>query len=35
MNKLIALYESAGFTHQRRPTPSPYARANVYMVHAA
>ncbi len=31
----IALYERAGFTHQRRPTPSPYARANVYMVRGA
>ena len=27
----IALYESSGFVHTLRPTPSPYARANVYM----
>jgi ribosomal protein S18 acetylase RimI-like enzyme len=27
----IALYESSGFVHARRPTPSPFARANVYM----
>lgn len=30
----IALYESAGFEHQQRPHPSPYERANVYMVYA-
>ena len=29
----IALYESVGFVHARRPSPSPYARANVYMVY--
>ena len=29
----IALYESSGFQHRQRPTPSPYQRANVYMVH--
>jgi ribosomal protein S18 acetylase RimI-like enzyme len=29
----IALYESSGFVHEQRPTPSPYARANVYMVY--
>lgn len=29
----IALYESSGFEHRPRPTPSPYERANVYMVH--
>ena len=27
----IALYESSGFVHAPRPTPSPYLRANVYM----
>jgi ribosomal protein S18 acetylase RimI-like enzyme len=31
LTNAIALYESAGFVHARRPTPSPYARANVYM----
>ena len=29
----IALYESSGFVHAQRPTPSPFARANVYMVY--
>lgn len=29
----IALYESSGFVHSQRPTPSLYARANVYMVY--
>lgn len=29
----IALYESSGFEHRPRPTPSPYERADVYMVH--
>lgn len=29
----IALYESSGFEHLPRPTPSPYERADVYMVH--
>lgn len=29
----IALYERSGFEHRRRPTPSPYARADIYMVH--
>ena len=31
LTSAIALYESAGFVHAQRPTPSPYARANVYM----
>jgi ribosomal protein S18 acetylase RimI-like enzyme len=30
----IALYESSGFVHQQAPNPSPYERANVYMVYA-
>ena len=29
----ITLYESVGFVHSEKPTPSPYARANVYMVY--
>jgi ribosomal protein S18 acetylase RimI-like enzyme len=29
----IALYESSGFKHRPRPEPSPYERADVYMVH--
>jgi len=29
----LALYESAGFRHQPRPTPSEYERADVYMVY--
>jgi GNAT superfamily N-acetyltransferase len=29
----IALYESSGFVHRKRPKPSPYERANVYMVY--
>jgi GNAT superfamily N-acetyltransferase len=29
----IGLYERSGFEHRQRPTPSPYERANVYMVH--
>ena len=33
LTSAIALYESAGFVHAQRPTPSPYARANVYMVY--
>lgn len=31
LTSAIALYESAGFVHAQRPTPSPFARANVYM----
>jgi len=31
LTSAIALYESAGFVHAQRLTPSPYARANVYM----
>jgi ribosomal protein S18 acetylase RimI-like enzyme len=31
LTNAIALYESAGFVHAQRLTPSPYARANVYM----
>lgn len=31
LKSAIALYESSGFVHAKRPTPSPYARANVYM----
>ena len=31
LTSAIALYESSGFVHAKRPTPSPYARANVYM----
>jgi GNAT superfamily N-acetyltransferase len=31
LTSAIALYVSAGFVHAQRPTPSPYARANVYM----
>ncbi len=31
LTSAIALYESSGFLHARRPTPSPFARANVYM----
>ena len=33
LTSAIALYESSGFVHAQRPTPSPYARANVYMVY--
>ena len=33
LTRAIELYESAGFVHAQRPTPSPYARANVYMVY--
>ena len=29
----ITLYESVGFVHAQRPSPSPYARANVYMIY--
>jgi ribosomal protein S18 acetylase RimI-like enzyme len=29
----IALYESSGFEHRKRLEPSPYERANVYMVY--
>jgi len=29
----IALYESSQFEHRPRPAPSPYARADVYMVY--
>jgi ribosomal protein S18 acetylase RimI-like enzyme len=29
----LALYESAGFHHQAPPSPSDYARADVYMVY--
>ncbi len=29
----IGLYERAGFRHEPRPTPSEYARADVYMVY--
>jgi len=29
----IALYESAGFRHETRPSPSEYARADVFMVY--
>ena len=29
----IALYESLGFVHAPRPTPSHYARGNVYMIY--
>ena len=29
----LALYESAGFHHEPRPTPSDYERADVYMVY--
>lgn len=29
----IALYGSSGFVHKQRPNPSPYERANVYMVY--
>ncbi len=29
----IALYESSGFVQQQPPNPSPYERANVYMVY--
>ncbi len=28
----VGLYERAGFVHELRPTPSPYERADVYMV---
>lgn len=28
----VGLYERAGFVHEPRPTPSPYERADVYMV---
>lgn len=28
----LGLYERAGFVHEPRPAPSPYARADVYMV---
>jgi ribosomal protein S18 acetylase RimI-like enzyme len=31
LKSAIALYESSGFVHAKRPMPSPYARANVYM----
>jgi len=31
LRSAIALYESSGFVHAKRPTPSPFARANVYM----
>lgn len=31
----VALYESLGFVHAPRPTPSPYARADVYMIYRA
>lgn len=31
LKSAIALYESSGFVHAKRPTPSPFARANVYM----
>ena len=33
LKSAIALYESLGFEHAPRPTPSPYVRANVYMVY--
>ncbi|MDP1699338.1 MAG: GNAT family N-acetyltransferase [Aestuariivirga sp.] len=33
LTSAIALYESSGFVHAKRPMPSPYARANVYMVY--
>lgn len=33
LTKAIALYESAGFVHAQRPAPSPFARANVYMIY--
>lgn len=33
LKSAIALYESSGFVHAKRPTPSPFARANVYMVY--
>lgn len=29
----LALYESAGFRHERRPRPSDYERSDVYMVY--
>ncbi len=29
----LALYESAGFHHEPRPTPSDYERADVYRVY--
>lgn len=29
----LALYESAGFRHEARPSPSEYERADVYMVY--
>jgi putative acetyltransferase len=29
----IALYESAGFRHEPRPSPSKYARADVFMIY--
>ena len=28
----LGLYERAGFVHEARPAPSPYQRADVYMV---
>ena len=31
LTSAIALYETSGFVHAKRPTPSPFARANVYM----
>ena len=33
LKSAIGLYESLGFQHASRPTPSPYERANVYMVY--
>lgn len=29
----LTLYESAGFRHEARPTPSDYARSDIYMVY--